>query len=90
MDFNGEFLTRMLPRLDWGAVCSVAEQVGLQEGLPTEVTDEISNNEEFLLKLHHLLLEIDIIEGNLKCPETGRLFPIADGIPNMLLNEFET
>lgn len=86
--FNGEFLTRILPRLHWPAVCTVAEQVGVQ-GLPAEL-NEADATEEVLQKLHHVLLEIDVIEGNLKCPETGRLFPITDGIPNMLLNEFET
>lgn len=87
--FNGEFLTRILPRLHWGSVCTVAEQVGVQ-GLPAELSEQDSTNDEVLQKLHHVLLEIDVIEGNLKCPETGRLFPITDGIPNMLLNEFET
>lgn len=87
--FNGEFLTRILPRLDWNTVYTVAEQVGV-DGLPKELSDQEASSEEILQKLHHVLLEIDIIEGNLKCPETGRLFPITDGIPNMLLNEFET
>lgn len=40
-------------------------------------------------KAHHVLLEIEIIDGELICPETGRKFPINNGIPNMLLNEAE-
>ncbi len=36
-----------------------------------------------------MLLEIDIINADLVCPETGRKFPVADGVPNMLLNEDE-
>jgi multifunctional methyltransferase subunit TRM112 len=43
----------------------------------------------FLQKLHHVLLEVEVQEGSLVCPETGRRFPISDGIPNMLLNEDE-
>jgi multifunctional methyltransferase subunit TRM112 len=39
--------------------------------------------------LHRLLLELHVSEGNLECPDTGRLFPISSGIPNMLLNEDE-
>ncbi len=42
-----------------------------------------------LQKLHHALLEIHITEGALICPETGRRFPIKNGIPNMLLHEDE-
>lgn len=87
--FNAEFLTRILPRLHWPTVCVVSEQVGVV-GIPKELTDQDTSNDEILQKLHHVLLEIDVIEGELKCPETGRLFPITDGIPNMLLNEFET
>lgn len=87
--FNADFLTRILPRLHWGSVCTVAGQVGV-EGLPNELSEQDTTNNDILQKLHHVLLEIDVIEGNLKCPETGRLFPITDGIPNMLLNEFET
>lgn len=87
--FNGEFISRILPRLHWNTVCTVAAQVGV-DGLPTELPEQEGTNDEILRKLHHVLLEIDVVEGDLKCPETGRVFPITDGIPNMLLNEFET
>ena len=36
-----------------------------------------------------LRLQVEVQEGSLVCPETGRRFPISDGIPNMLLNEDE-
>lgn len=68
---------------------SSAEVVGLHEDIPKEFSEDIATNESVLQKLHHLLLEIDILEGQLECPETGRVFPIKDGIPNMLLNEDE-
>ena len=35
------------------------------------------------------LLQVEVKEGFLVCPETGRQFPITNGIPNMLLNEEE-
>lgn len=80
----------MLPRLDWSAVKMAAESVGVAQDLPDELNLETSaNDSELLQKLHHLLLEIDIVEGQLQCPETGRIFPISQGIPNMLLNEDE-
>lgn len=80
----------MLPRLDWPTVKTAAESVGVAQDLPEELNLESSANDpELLQKLHHLLLEIDIVEGQLQCPETGRIFPISRGIPNMLLNEDE-
>lgn len=39
--------------------------------------------------LHTLLFETVVVEGNLICPESGRKFPIVNGIPNMLLHEDE-
>lgn len=46
-------------------------------------------DENFLKAVHRNLLEIEIVEGFLECPETGRKFPIKNGIPNMLANEDE-
>jgi multifunctional methyltransferase subunit TRM112 len=57
--------------------------------LPNEPPENYGDDEEFLKNLHHILLEVELIEGNLVCPETGRKFPVSNGIPNMLLNEDE-
>jgi multifunctional methyltransferase subunit TRM112 len=82
-------MTRILPRLEWPVIKAVADTVGLGQDLPSELDETLTRNTEFLQKLHHVLLEIDIVEGQLECPETGRKFPINQGIPNMLLNEDE-
>ena len=34
-------------------------------------------------------IQIEVEEGSLVCPESGKKFPIKNGIPNMLLNEDE-
>ena len=34
-------------------------------------------------------VQIEVVEGDLECPETGRKFPVTEGIPNMLLREDE-
>lgn len=46
-------------------------------------------DEAFLRLTHKLLLDVHVTEGALICPETGRRFPIHEGIPNMLLHEDE-
>ncbi|XP_069848330.1 uncharacterized protein [Dipodomys merriami] len=58
--------------------------------VPTEPVEGYERDEAFLRKMHHVLLEVDVLEGTLQCPESGRLFPISRGIPNMLLNDEET
>ena len=57
--------------------------------MPADLIENYEQNEEFLKKAHHVLLEVEVINGDLVCPETGRKFPVTDGIPNMLLNEDE-
>lgn len=89
VDFNPEFISRMIPKVEWTALLQAAEQVGRSEGLPAEVIPDYENDEEFLKKVHHVLLEVQVEEGSLVCPDTGRKFPIKNGIPNMLLNEDE-
>ena len=49
----------------------------------------LHSDEDFLRTFHHILLEVQVEEGALVCPETGRRFPISKGIPNLLLNEDE-
>ena len=39
--------------------------------------------------LHRVLFDIHVLGGHLVCPDTGRRFPIHDGIPNMILHEDE-
>lgn len=31
--------------------------------------------------------QIEVVEGELECPESGHKFPISGGIPNLLLRE---
>jgi multifunctional methyltransferase subunit TRM112 len=54
--------------------------------------DEFFDDDADIAALKHLfraLFEIHVIEGFLVCPDTGREFPIRDGIPNMILHEDE-
>ncbi|CAI9738975.1 Hypothetical predicted protein [Octopus vulgaris] len=63
--------------------------VGHPDCIPQTLVEDFESNDEFLKKVHHALMEIEIEEGELICPETGRKFTIKNGIPNMLLNEDE-
>ncbi|XP_072947174.1 multifunctional methyltransferase subunit TRM112-like protein [Epargyreus clarus] len=89
VDFNHEFITRILPKVDWEVLWKAAHDLGHSEGLPQSLDPKFEENEEFLKKAHRVLLEVEVEEGYLICPESGRQFPISKGIPNMLLNEAE-
>ncbi|XP_019718922.1 multifunctional methyltransferase subunit TRM112-like protein [Hippocampus comes] len=89
VDFNAQFVSRMIPKLEWSALLQAADELGQRQDLPSELVADFENNEEFLKKVHRVLLEVEVMEGCLQCPESGRQFPISKGIPNMLLNEEE-
>ncbi|KAL5968319.1 hypothetical protein TSMEX_003911 [Taenia solium] len=91
MEFEAKSTARFIPKIEWTVLKSAAEQIGADHvgQLPESIPDGYENNEEFLHQAHKALMEIDVIEGALVCPETGREFPIHNGIPNMLVNEDE-
>jgi multifunctional methyltransferase subunit TRM112 len=78
-----EFLRNLIPTLNWEGVCVAANAVGLTE-FPTEFDKTFLNSDDFLQSIHNLLLDIHILQGTLTCPETGLVFNIEDGIPNMM------
>ncbi|KAJ0087208.1 hypothetical protein Patl1_08525 [Pistacia atlantica] len=89
VDFNPDFLKNMFPKIEWKALADASRSLGYSE-LPDEAPESsLLESEEFLKKFHHALLELQLEEGALVCPETGRKFPVNKGIPNMLLHEDE-
>ena len=84
-----DFLRHIFPRINWPAFIQGATQMNCQEGLPAEASEAMLQDDAFLQKFHHALLEVKLEEGHLVCPETGRKFPVNKGIPNLLLTEDE-
>jgi len=85
-DFNPEFLRGFMPKLEWTALVNTARQLG-DASLPEEQPEMY--DDDFLKKLHHVLLEIHVEEGSMTCPNCSHVYPISNGIPNMLLAEHE-
>lgn len=91
-DYNPDFIKRMIEKLEWKALVETAQSLGHGKNMPLDISEneeEYKKCDDFLKDLHHILFEIEVMEGNLICPETGRKFPITKGIPNMLLKEDE-
>ncbi|KAH9925045.1 Trm112p-domain-containing protein [Epithele typhae] len=85
-DFNADFLRGFLPRLEWPALVNAARELG-DTSLPAEQPEMV--DDDFLKKVHHVLLEIHVEEGAMVCPNCSHVYPISNGIPNMLLAEHE-
>jgi multifunctional methyltransferase subunit TRM112 len=89
-----ELVRKMLPKLQYSAIVSaVAEITEHADPKPPVIPDELPEDgevEEAVLEaLHQVLFNIHVLEGELICPDTGRKFPIKQGIPNMILHEDE-
>lgn len=102
MEYNEDFVKRILPKMDYQVLYDTAKSVSdIREsffvwlirfwkvGVELPPQKDEQENSEFLNQLHHALLEVEVVTGELVCPETGRKFPIKNGIPNMLCNEEE-
>ena len=89
VDFNGGFVRRILQRVNYEVLRNAASEIGKSDDLPVEIPQNITDD-DLLKKIHHVLLEIDVINGELICPESGRKFTITNGIPNMFEHECES
>ncbi|KAL3796003.1 hypothetical protein HJC23_013060 [Cyclotella cryptica] len=96
---NKEFLLNILPKVNYPALRSAVQQIShrCEPTLPEipenlDVSDTEGNeklDDATIVKLHRVLLDVYLVEGWLVCPDTGRKFPVKDGIPNMILHEDE-
>ncbi|XP_026806264.1 multifunctional methyltransferase subunit TRM112-like protein [Rhopalosiphum maidis] len=86
-EFNKEFVKKIIGNINWKVFVNAAKQIGYGKDLSEDLIKNYENDEEYLKKVHHLLMEVDIINGELICPESHRAFPISDGVPNLLLDE---
>ncbi|XP_021957626.1 multifunctional methyltransferase subunit TRM112-like protein [Folsomia candida] len=88
-EFQPTLVSKVLPRVNWSALVEATQSLGHGDAVPATLAEDYDKNEEFLKMAHHALFEIEVITGELECPETGRKFKIQRGIPNMLVNEDE-
>ncbi|XP_032265299.1 multifunctional methyltransferase subunit TRM112-like protein [Phoca vitulina] len=89
VELNPDILAQMIPKVEWVALLEAADTLNLVK-VPKGPTEGYEHDEKLLRQMHHMLLEVDVLEGTLQGPESGRLFPISCGIPNMLLSDEET
>ena len=80
-----------MARVQISALKSACHDIGLHDldNIPDTYDNIDLIDVEDLHKLHHVLLEVHVLDGELICPESGRKFPIREGIPNMILHEDE-
>lgn len=89
-EFSEEMMVKLMPKLNYPVLLQAAKSVGLPvDGLPASLAEDWKTNPAFLRSVGELVMSVEVVEGELECPETGRRFLIREGIPNMLVNEEE-
>ena len=84
---------KMLPKLDYTALVTTTNLLRKQQ--PDSQIPELPENlpeimgDDAIAQYHKVLFDIHLMHGHLICPDTGRKFPVKDGIPNMILHEDE-
>lgn len=54
--------------------------------LPVALTEDMTNDPEFIQALYHILFHVHLVNGILTCPVTNREFIVRDGIPNLIID----
>uniref|UniRef100_A0A4X2KHA6 Uncharacterized protein n=1 Tax=Vombatus ursinus TaxID=29139 RepID=A0A4X2KHA6_VOMUR len=72
VDFNVDFVTCMMPKMEWMALVEAAESLGHVSELPRQLEEGYEKDENFLRKVQHVQLEVEVVKGTLQCPESGR------------------
>ena len=88
-ELDPDFLISLLEseRLNWAGLVSGANDIGL--AVPATLPEDWKTNMQFLQALWDVVMDCQIIEGDMICPVCGRHYPIKEGIPNMVLSEQE-
>ncbi|KAI7542224.1 Multifunctional methyltransferase subunit [Hortaea werneckii] len=90
IELNPVFIKNMLPRLDWEAMKTLANELGLpnlpaETPAPEELADESGEPSQTLKDLHTLLMETAIANGKLVCGNCSHEYAVKEGIANFLL-----
>ncbi|UMM19545.1 hypothetical protein L5515_015095 [Caenorhabditis briggsae] len=85
IEFDRENTIVMLNKIQYEALVVAAAAVNQADRIPAEQPGKWEDlSDDQLKQFHHILMNIDVVDGELICPETKTVFPIRDGIPNML------
>mmetsp|Transcript_62083 Transcript_62083/g.102483 ORF Transcript_62083/g.102483 Transcript_62083/m.102483 type:complete len:129 (+) Transcript_62083:70-456(+) len=91
-EFDEEYVKRLIPKIEWNGVLSALSDLHSQGffkdvDLPKEAPPMDCQDANLLKKIHHVINEIKVIDGQLVCPDTKATFAVKDGIPKMIFEE---
>ena len=87
--FDINLTKKIYESLDKEALNEFCKDLNIAKYDFTKVDDNIKNQNEFWEFVHKVIDETLVLEGNLKCPNCQREFPIINGIVDMVLRDDE-
>ena len=87
--FDINLTKKIYDSLDKEALNEFSKDLNIVKYDFTKVDDNIKNQNEFWEYVHKVIDETLVVEGNLKCPNCQREFPIINGIVDMVLRDDE-
>ena len=88
-EFDIDLTKKIYESLDKEGLNQFCKDLNLVKYDFTKIDDNILKEKEFWEYVHKIIDETLIIEGNLKCPNCQREFPIINGIVDMVLRDDE-
>ena len=88
-NFDINLTKKLFESLDKEALNEFCKDLNIFKYDFTKLDDNIKKENEFCEYVHKVIDETLIIEGNLKCPNCQREFPIINGIVDMVLRDDE-
>ncbi len=89
VDFNQELTQKFLKKLDLPALTQATKDLQIYKFDFEKLNEEEINNLDIVKYIHHLINEVQIVEGKLICNNCNREYIIHNGIPNLVLNDNE-
>ncbi|OIR58676.1 MAG: protein and tRNA methyltransferase regulatory subunit Trm112 [Amphiamblys sp. WSBS2006] len=85
VEYSEDFITNILPKIEWEGLARTLDSLKVEHTVPSSIPTE--TNTQFFHEMHSHLLEKEVVEGRMVCSGCQQVYPIREGIPNMLLAE---
>nr|CCA22013.1 conserved hypothetical protein [Albugo laibachii Nc14] len=89
--YSKAFILHVMDSIDYAVLCQATRDLShpevpvLMEPLPSDWRDQ----DLLLRRIHRVIFDVNIVEGELVCSHCERSYPITNAVPNMTLEDDE-
>ncbi|GLD92427.1 hypothetical protein PINS_up000960 [Pythium insidiosum] len=89
--FSKQFMLHIMNSIDYPALVQTTKELNHPDVpvLPDTLPQDLSNEEDLLKQIHRVILDTNIVEGELVCNNCARSYPVTNAVPNMMLEDDE-